>query len=80
MAFDANLDLVPLFLEADSREDLIRLMLVNNHINSRKFNYMGPPVLENKKYVVWFYGDIKDHTSPADISDDEMKTIRELTS
>lgn len=75
--FGANLDLIPMYLEAKTREELMRLMWANNYANHMKFNYMEPR-LENKKYIVWFYADLKDYRPPEPMTDEELKTVTEV--
>jgi len=73
--FGANLELIPIYLENESKDELIRLMVINNQINASKFNYMNPMLVE-KKWVVWFYADIKDWKSPVDLSEEELRFIK----
>jgi hypothetical protein len=72
--FGANLDLIPISLKADNEAELSRLMFLNNHINATKFNYMSP-LFAQKKWVVWFYADIKDWDNPNDLTADDMQFI-----
>ena len=70
-----NPSLIPLFLEASKKEELIGLMWQNNTVNMRAFNYM-PPIKEGKKWVVWFYADINTWKKPESslmIKDEEIK-------
>jgi hypothetical protein len=57
MSNEFNPAVIPLYLEADSKELLIEMMYLNNTINGRAFNYM-PPIKEGKRWVVWFYADV----------------------
>jgi len=77
MSFSANLDLVPVFLEADSREKLVRKMVINNYFNHAKFNYMEPR-FEKNKYVVWFYADLKDYKAPDDLSEEAFNLLKSV--
>lgn len=76
-AFGANLELIPIYLDSESKDELIRLMYLNNQINSSKYNYMSP-LLENKKWVVWFFADIKDWNDPREVTKEEADMIRQF--
>ena len=56
MAEIAKINIVPLFLTAKSKEELLEKMIKNNMINGKAYNYM-PPSKEGSEYVVWYYGD-----------------------
>lgn len=75
--FGANLELIPIFLEAGTKLDLVRLEYLNNQINATKYNYMSP-LIEGKKWVVWFYADIKDWNDPNDLSETDISTLRKF--
>lgn len=62
---------IPVFLEASSKEKLMELMLVMQDINSTNFNYQTP-MLENKKWVVWFFADLNKHKI---IKEQDLKKI-----
>ena len=72
-----KLSLVPIYLEAPNREELIQLMVANNTINSQAFNYFEPRKV-GKKWTVWFYADITNWRKPdmklADVSVDPKNT------
>jgi hypothetical protein len=59
-----NPNLIPIFLEASKKEELIKIMWSNNYLNSKAYNYM-PPVKEGKKWVVWFYADVNNWKMPS---------------
>jgi hypothetical protein len=52
-----NPAIIPLFLEASTKEKLVELMYHNNAINGKMYNYMSP-FKDGKKWVVWYYSDI----------------------
>lgn len=58
-----NPNLIPIFLEADTKEDLMALMFASNAVNGKMFNYMAP-VKDGKKWVVWFYADFQTYKTP----------------
>lgn len=58
-----NLNNIPVFLEAKTRVELMRLMWGNNIINNRAYNYMSP-LKDGKKWVVWFYADANNWKMP----------------
>ena len=47
---------VPLFVKANSRQNLIRAMVVNNQKHGVAFNYFQI-TKEGKDYVAWYLGD-----------------------
>lgn len=55
--------LIPIYLEAPNKDELIKKMLLNNLMNGRKFNYMNP-FKDGKKWNVWFYADIDNYQYP----------------
>jgi hypothetical protein len=57
MSDSYNPAIIPIYLEASSKEQLIELMYVNNSQNGKAFNYFQP-FKDGKKWVVWFYADI----------------------
>ena len=73
-----ELGLIPIYIEAKSKDELVEKMLVNNHANSRKFNYMSP-MREGKIWVVWFYADIENYSHPDSLDLPKMKRIGEMT-
>ena len=52
---DHNIDRVPLYLEASSKDKLVSLMQANNTVNSKSYNYQTP-AKDGSKWVVWYYG------------------------
>lgn len=52
-----NPSLVMVYLEANSKEELIKKQFLNNNLNGMSFNY-APPMKDGKKWVVWYYADI----------------------
>ena len=76
-AFGANLELIPIYLDSATKDGLIRLMYLNNQINSAKYNYMSP-LLDGKNWVVWFFADIKDWNDPREVSEEEEKMLRQF--
>ena len=73
--FGANLELIPIYLESPSKDELIRLMFLNNQINAAKFNYMSP-LKDGKNWIVWFFADIKDWNDPNDLDEDDIAMLR----
>ena len=69
--------LIPLYLEASSKDDLIKMMLLNNKINARKFNYMQP-MSEDGGWVVWFFADIENYTPINNLSKEERAVVEEF--
>lgn len=56
----AKLTLIPLYLEASSKQELVAKMLKNNLSHGMSFKYLSP-IKDGKKWVVWYYGDIEKH-------------------
>ena len=69
--FGANLELIPISLDAETETDLSRLMFLNNQINATKFNYMSP-LFARDRWVVWFYADIKDWHDPRELTEEDL--------
>lgn len=76
-SISAQLELIPVFIEADSKQDLIVKMLLTNRLNVTKFNYMQP-TLEKDKWVVWFFADLKKYKSVDDLNDQEKELLGEF--
>ena len=72
--FGANLELIPISLDAETDLELSRLMFINNQLNATKFNYMSP-LFVKKRWFVWFYADIKDWKDPRELNEEQMKFI-----
>jgi hypothetical protein len=68
-----NLNNIPIYLEASTKEELMGLMWANNAINSRAYNYMNP-FKDGKKWVVWFYADINNWKKP-NVKDARAKDV-----
>ncbi len=58
---------IPIYLEASKKEDLMRLMYANNVANGYAYNYMNP-IKDGKRWVVWFYADVDNYKKP-DVKD-----------
>lgn len=54
-----NILSVPIYLEADSKDELIVKMLENNLFNQARYNYFSPLQQDDGKWVVWFADDIE---------------------
>jgi hypothetical protein len=52
---------IPIFLEANDETSLMKLMLENNLLNGKRFNYHPPIQKRNGKWVVWFVDDITEY-------------------
>lgn len=50
----AQVNAIPLYIEANNKEDLIKKMLDNNREHSSHFKYFDIQK-DGKKWVVWFY-------------------------
>jgi len=74
MSYGANLEHVPIFLEANDKTALVRLMILNNNMNGAKYNYMSP-FKDGSSWIVWFYADVKKWKDPSNLSEDEIKAI-----
>lgn len=48
---------LPHFIEADTKENLLKKMLVNNTAQGKYFRYFDIQK-DGKKWVAWFYADI----------------------
>lgn len=48
---------IPLYLEAKTKNELIKKMLENNYKFNSHFMY-STPVKEGNKYITWFYADV----------------------
>ena len=76
--FGSNLELIQVYLDGKTRDDIIRLQYFNNQINQTKYNYTAPVQLKNGTYEVWFYADIKEWQDPRDLTDEEKELIRKF--
>lgn len=76
--YGANLELIPIYLDERSKDDLIRLMYLNNQTNQIKYNYMSAPVKEGSRWVVWFYADIKTWQDPRELDEKDIEMMREF--
>lgn len=74
--FGANLSLVQVYLDAKTRDDIIRIQYINNILNQVKFNYSKPVQLKNGTYEVWFYADITNWKDPRELDEDEVKLLK----
>jgi len=52
---------IPIFIKADSEEQMLRAMLENNLINQKRYNYWEPRQLKDGKWIVWFVDDIQEY-------------------
>ena len=75
-SYGANLELIPIKLQAKTEDELIVLMYLNNQINSIKYNYMSPYEKNNGTQIVWFYADIKEWNDPNDLTKEEIDMMR----
>lgn len=73
----AQLELIPVYLEAKSKKELVMKMFLTNKLNVRKYNYMSP-MLEKDVWVVWFYADIKNYKSVDDLQEEEKVLLGDL--
>ena len=76
--FGANLELIQIYLEGNTKDDIIRLQYLNNQVNAIKYNYVPPIEQKNGKWVVWFYADIKDWTDPTELNEEEISFLRKF--
>jgi hypothetical protein len=58
-----NPAIIPMFLEATTKEKLVELMYLNNIENAKQYNYMSP-LKDGKMWVVWYYCDINNDVKP----------------
>jgi len=49
--------LVKVFLEANTKQDLIRKQLANNIAHSKRFIY-DTPMKDGRKWIVWYFGEV----------------------
>ena len=70
----AHLELIPVFLEADSKKELMLKMLLTNKLNAKSYNYMSP-LKDDNKWCVWFYANLKSYKSVEDLNDTEKELL-----
>jgi len=76
MGFGANLYLVPVHFNADSRAEITRLCTANNLLNAMKYNY-GDMFQENDgTYTIQFFADIREWKDPTGLSDEEIEFMK----
>lgn len=56
-----NIYNVPLFLQANTREELIKKMQNNNILNDTMFEYYSIYEDKNGKVIAWFRADLTNH-------------------
>lgn len=69
-----NPRLVNIFIEASSKENLIKLQALNNIVNMKAYNYQTP-YKDGDMYVVWFYADYANHLYVDESQIDELMPI-----
>lgn len=74
----SNLELIPIYLDAKDRDELIRLEYLNNQINGQKYNYNAPVQIKDGSYEVWFFADIKEWKDPSKLTKDEINIMRKF--
>ena len=52
-----NLTTIPIYLEADSKELLVKKMIENNFENKTHYKYFCP-IKDKGTWVVWYYKDV----------------------
>jgi hypothetical protein len=79
---DFNPNIVNIFIEASSKENLVKLQIMTNNINGKAYNYQTP-FKDDKKWIVWFFADWQNHiyTNEKDLNKmlPEGKTLTEMT-
>jgi len=75
MAFDANLELVQVYMDSTTKDGIIKLQYLNNVLNRKKYNYTTP-MKDGKTWIVWFFADIGDWTDPRGMSEEEIQTVK----
>jgi len=77
-----NPNLINLFLEASSKEKLVKLQVLTNSVNGKAYNYQTPSK-DGKLWIVWFFADWQNHRH---VTEDDLnlmlpqgKTLTELT-
>jgi hypothetical protein len=79
---DFNPNLVNIYIEASSKENLVKLQIMTNNINGKAYNYQTPSK-DGKKWVVWFFANWQNHiyTSEKDLNKmlPEGKSLTEMT-
>ena len=73
----ANLQTVNIFFRAKTPEEIVRLQLINNQINSAQFSYQTP-VWTGKDWVCWFFADTKSWNDPRKVKEEALKFARGL--
>lgn len=69
-----NPNLVNIYLEASSKDNLIKLQALNNMVNAKAYNYQTPHQ-DGKSWVVWFYADFVNHQYIDESQLDELLPI-----
>lgn len=50
--------MIRVFLEADTKEEMILKQLENNTVRNTWFEY-SPPMKEDDKYITWYFDDVE---------------------
>lgn len=77
-----NPNIINIFIEASTKENLVKLQLLTNNINGKAYNYQTP-YKDGKKWIVWFFADYENHiyTTEKDLENmlPKGKSLTELT-
>lgn len=49
--------LIPVYIEAKTKDELMKKMFQTNLLNGKMYNFQTP-MKDGKKWVVWYYADI----------------------
>lgn len=78
MMSEHNPNRIPIYLEASNKQTLIMLMILNNNMNGKSYNYMQP-LKDGSKWVVWFYDVFTSYISVEEkmLKEDIMKKVKQ---
>ena len=71
----AKYSLIPVFIDSESKEELIKKMFLTNQLNGKKYNYMQP-MKEGNSWVVWFYADIENYKTVDGLTEEEIDVVK----
>jgi len=53
-----KITMIKIFMEADTKEEMVMKQLVNNTERNTWFDY-STPIKEDNKYITWYFDDIE---------------------
>ncbi len=68
------LENVNIFIKAPTPEELVKLQVLNNHVNNVRYAYQTPMFVDGDWYA-WFFANLHEYIDPTKLEENDLRAL-----